>query len=815
MRGYHPIELSQLKTDTPRLHLLVVVLLIALLSTVDEGKAQSQPKETQAFTLERIVPLAQFSGLSEGNYACQQFRKPIVVDAKLDDWEGVEPIRLGGLSSDISARAYLGWDLENLYFACDVTDNLLDQSEEMAKVEHGDHLRLDFDLRNDGATPPRMDDQRYLVALSAKHGPLTQLYFRGAKNVKKPVEEAEVAAVQKEDGSGYIVETILPKEVLQLFAPLAQVNCGFRLTVIDFDEGKTGNWLSTSGSGNVDDWGELLFVPKLDGIEEFVGQIFVSRSPLKQNKPLKAELAILSPYIVYNATFKAQLTGSEGTLETDIENFGLLEGLNRFRLAWDTNSLNDGDYVIQIAVESQERQLLSFSSRQLTKGIKKSAKGAITRPVSLSIQLKWLNPYIAKYTVENVISRIQEVPYLPEKGFRFVVFGDSKGNNTLFKTIAENINIEKPLFVIGLGDLVKNGNAEGYLDFLKILEEHADYNFLPVIGNHDIGHKKKEFIHLFGRLNYYFDYGDCRFVILDNVEDKLTKKQLAWADEKLTEAYALRKFVFMHIPPKTIEKWAWHSFNKGSDEFVELMKEHRVDEVFMGHIHAYSTDERDGVHYTITGGGGASLHRRFGPEGNVHNYVVVDVNKDGVQRQVVRLGYYFVKGPVGNPYYAWATIPDTEIPNSVAAVERMDSNWKYTTYFPSLDGWFTDEYDAAAWSEGQAPFGYAGKKNIKTKLVEGCDYYFRKHFDIQDTAQFESVIVRVASADAAMVYLNGELIDKDPEWNGSKGHESAYWNRQVFLKPDAIRQGSNLIAVMLKDHNPSSKTYLDIEVLLA
>jgi len=806
-------------------NLFIAVLLIALPIAV---KANSEQKETPTFTLERITTVTRFSIPSEGNYVCQQLRQPIDVDAKLDDWEGVEPIRLGGDSKDISVRAYLGWDLENLYFACDVTDDVLDQNQEMAKVEYVDHLRLDFDLRNDGATPRRKDDQRYIIALgtdnkakwkgeAAVKGELALLYFRRFNVPKKLANKAKVAAVQKDDGTGYIVEANLPGEILQPFAPLAQASCGFRLTAVDFDSERAGEWLSTCASDNADDWGVLFFVPAIDLFKEYTGEIFVPRAPLERYKPLQAELTIVCPQPVPDARLQARLTGLEDSLESSITNLELSEGLNRFRLAWDTHSLKEGGYVIQITVSAQGRQLLSVSSRRLSKHTPPVAEGPITRPETLEAQLKQFDPYIEKYAVENVIQRIQEVPYNPEKGFRFVVFGDSKYKTTLFNSIVENINVEEPLFVIGVGDLVRSGGIREFRDFLKFLEEQTDYNFLPVIGNHDIGHQKKEFMYIFGKLNYSFDYGGCRFVILDNAAGKLTEKQLSWADDKLKEARSLRKLVFLHMPPKTIGKWAWHSFGKGSNKFVNLMKKRHVDEVFIGHIHAYSTEERDGVRYTVTGGAGASLHRRFGPKGNAHHYVVVDVNKDGIQQRVVRLVSQFVEGLAGNPYYAGAA-PDTKIPESIAVVKRGDAGWKYTKVeraavpIPSESYWFADEYDATAWSEGKAPFGYE-EKGIKTELDEGEDYYFLKHFDIQNTDQFSSVIVRVASDDAASVYLNGALIDKDPAWNAN-GHEFAYWNRQIVLKPDTIRKGINVIAVMLKNGVSSSDAYLDIEVLV-
>ncbi|MHC4708785.1 MAG: hypothetical protein ACYS8I_17105 [Planctomycetota bacterium] len=67
------------------------------------------------------------------------------------------------------------------------------------------------------------------------------------------------------------------------------------------------------------------------------------------------------------------------------------------------------------------------------------------------------------------------------------------------------------------------------------------------------------------------------------------------------------------------------------------MTKHKVSEVYLGHIHAYSTAKYGGVDYTISGGGGAGLHDRYGPGGNIHHYVICDVTADGmVRQQVVR-----------------------------------------------------------------------------------------------------------------------------------------------------------------------------------
>ena len=68
--------------------------------------------------------------------------------------------------------------------------------------------------------------------------------------------------------------------------------------------------------------------------------------------------------------------------------------------------------------------------------------------------------------------------------------------------------------------------------------------------------------------------------------------------------------------------------------------------------------------------------------------------------------------------------------------------------------------------------------------------------------------IGVASDDTASVYVNGKLVDKDPE----DDHEFSYWNRDVELPPKAFKPGRNLIAVLVKNKKGSSDMYMDLEL---
>jgi len=255
-----------------------------------------------------------------------------------------------------------------------------------------------------------------------------------------------------------------------------------------------------------------------------------------------------------------------------------------------------------------------------------------------------LSKYGDKYHVDKMIARIKAVKFKKSQGFRFVVAGDSRSNINVWQIVTHSINKWQPLFTINVGDLTRYGYSTDMDKYLfKTLEDKASYPFLPVMGNHDCRRGSTSYTYAFGGDGarvYHFDYGRCRFVILDNCDYEGVMpwaEQLALADRWLTEKKGYRKFVFMHYPPPEIEKWAYHAMSpEMSAPLLELMSKHSVDHVFLGHIHAYSTANYGGVDYTVTGGGGASLHTQYGEMGSRHHYVVVDVLKDKVEMTLVR-----------------------------------------------------------------------------------------------------------------------------------------------------------------------------------
>ncbi len=254
-------------------------------------------------------------------------------------------------------------------------------------------------------------------------------------------------------------------------------------------------------------------------------------------------------------------------------------------------------------------------------------------------ELAKLDPMAKRFNIDTTLKRIEAVPFDAEKGFTFVAWGDMRSNPKVFNRLWTEIQQENAMFAMSTGDLVRRGTIPEWLEYLDpVISNDRAVPFLPVIGNHDLGVKKKraEYTRIFGKLDYVFDYGNVRFVVVDNV-DGLTEKQLDWLKTQLDSAGDKLKLVFAHKPPATIEKWDYHAFSDNADVFCELMTKYKVRAAIFGHIHAYSTSNLNGVEYIITGGGGAGLHNRYGPMGNVHHYCVMTVTKEGMSYEVVRL----------------------------------------------------------------------------------------------------------------------------------------------------------------------------------
>ena len=257
-----------------------------------------------------------------------------------------------------------------------------------------------------------------------------------------------------------------------------------------------------------------------------------------------------------------------------------------------------------------------------------------------------LDDFRDRFNIDNQIAKLNKKQNNMNNSFRFVVMGDSRSNNDLWENINKHIAMldPQPDFIINTGDIVTRGFVKEFREYFIPPLLNLDIPYFVAIGNHDVGFKKQaiEYRYLFGEnsLNYYFDYYNYRFIFIDNVTSVCPMEEtVEWLKKILSETpdnYSI--IVSLHRPFGNIDRWSYHAMDKEhSKMFTDLMSKYKVKHVFCGHIHAYSTATLNGIDYTVTGGAGAGLYKRYGPKGNVHHYIICDVSTDGtLKQQVVR-----------------------------------------------------------------------------------------------------------------------------------------------------------------------------------
>jgi len=260
------------------------------------------------------------------------------------------------------------------------------------------------------------------------------------------------------------------------------------------------------------------------------------------------------------------------------------------------------------------------------------------------LDLAPLEKYAETENLDTLIAKVQSEPPGPD-GFKFVVLGDTRSHFGTAQKVLEQAAKEDPAFILSNGDIVRRGRPSEFIaHHMRLVESIRPIPFITVPGNHEDGPNKEfaAFKAIYGKLNFSFDYGDCRFVGINNADRwGMTWFDLGYLEEQLSKPGAEHKFVVFHVPPEDLDVYVeseeGRGFTLNSQRFRRLMEEQEVDHVFMGHVHGYATTVTNGVRYTITGGGGASLAKRLPEEGRVHNYVVVHVRPDGLESEVVRL----------------------------------------------------------------------------------------------------------------------------------------------------------------------------------
>jgi len=201
--------------------------------------------------------------------------------------------------------------------------------------------------------------------------------------------------------------------------------------------------------------------------------------------------------------------------------------------------------------------------------------------------------------------------------YTFIAYGDTRSQPDVHRAVIARIVDAHPEFVIQTGDLVSDGrNPVQWAEFDAITQplRTATIAYYPARGNHDLGgiyinHAPKKYDS--GNGYYYtFTRHNCMFVAVDSMDPggvSPASAQYKWLEAELAKTKAEHIFVFFHESPFSVGP---HGPDRDAQQFLHpIFVKYHVSGVFCGHDHLYYRTIRDGLHYFVTGGGGAPLYQ--------------------------------------------------------------------------------------------------------------------------------------------------------------------------------------------------------------
>jgi len=229
--------------------------------------------------------------------------------------------------------------------------------------------------------------------------------------------------------------------------------------------------------------------------------------------------------------------------------------------------------------------------------------------------------------------------------FEFVVYGDTRTRHDVHrKVIAAVLAHSQPDFVLHTGDLVADGSDPALWPIFFDIESALlrKTAFYPALGNHE-KNSSNYYEYLQGAAYYSFNWGNAHFSILDTDIDSFAsseagrqafwKQQTQWLEEDLTKNQKAEfRFVAGHHPPLTAVSYR-QGDNPHMTALMPMFERYHVTAAFFGHDHTYQHYSKNGVHYIITGGGGAPLYDVDKPPpgitikvASIENFVRIRVN---------------------------------------------------------------------------------------------------------------------------------------------------------------------------------------------
>jgi hypothetical protein len=233
---------------------------------------------------------------------------------------------------------------------------------------------------------------------------------------------------------------------------------------------------------------------------------------------------------------------------------------------------------------------------------------------------------------------------------RVVVFSDNRSHHGAHAAVVRGVLAARPDLVLNSGDLVGATTVAQWRNFFAIEAPLlARVMLLPALGNHEgdgVLYREKFVLPADspgGERYYVRRFAQVAVVSLDQYRSPFAagSAQYRWLERTLA---ALAADPAVHFTIVQLHHGPFSSGPHGGNrivrrDLVPLFARYHVALVFSAHDHVYERTTRDGVHYVVSGGGGAPLHRFVGPPASAvrcscRHYCLLEIAGDTLHYRV-------------------------------------------------------------------------------------------------------------------------------------------------------------------------------------
>lgn len=243
---------------------------------------------------------------------------------------------------------------------------------------------------------------------------------------------------------------------------------------------------------------------------------------------------------------------------------------------------------------------------------------------------------------------------------------DSGSYNNILEGVIVNARKLHPEydFMMYLGDMATTGSITGYYWMLEeILPKLTGLPMYAIPGNHDVTRRvglskqivvnKAFYTTVMGAAYYWFGYGNTLFIALDTSTPDIDDEQLQWLVDTLKNIRPMFRncVIFNHMPPINTRPdfFKDHTMSpESADKLASVLRGHKIDAMFFGHVHYFSTGKFAGIPIYTIPSSGQSVRDKTEPR---WGYVTLKIGRNGIKS--VEPSYIDFVGPKREMMEEW------------------------------------------------------------------------------------------------------------------------------------------------------------------